>query len=53
MLNKFRLLMVDPSHSRLTGIVEAKELIIGGKKKIGGGPRNLNRNSVLTELLIA
>ena len=38
MLHKFRLAMVDPNRSLLDGIVEADEVFVGGKKKVGGGP---------------
>jgi hypothetical protein len=37
MLHKFRLAMVDPNRSLLDGIVEADEVFVGGKMKVGGG----------------
>jgi hypothetical protein len=33
-----RLAMVDPNRSLLDGIVEADEVFVGGKKKVGAGP---------------
>ena len=35
MLHKFRVAMVDPNRSPLTGLVEADEVFVGGKRKAG------------------